>query len=252
MPPNVGMPIGNITSQLLANFYLSYFDGFMLEECAYVGAGYVRFVDDAVVVCHDKQFILDLRKKAAMWLKKHLRLTLSRGESAVYALRFSTTLAEFPYEVGDTVDLAVTLDVNVYNHSESLSIVIRDIRFSGREEDDLLRSKALFESFCRGDDISPEQARSLIPTREEFAVVYRFLRSSGGYRYPFDCLLHRLNSTISYGKLRVIMECMNELGLITIDEGMYEFEIKLCEVSRKVDLNTSVIITKLREVSACE
>ncbi len=184
--------------------------------------------------------------------RKHLRLTLSRGESAVYALRFSTTLAEFPYEVGDTVDLAVTLDVNVYNHSESLSIVIRDIRFSGREEDDLLRSKALFEAFCRGDDISPEQARSLIPTREEFAVVYRFLRSSGGYRYPFDCLLHRLNSTISYGKLRVIMECMNELGLITIDEGMYEFEVKLCEVTKKVDLNTSVIITKLREVSACE
>ena len=40
--------------------------------------------------------------------------------------------------------------------------------------------------------------------------------------------------------------------LITIDEGMYEFEVRLCEVSKKVDLNTSVIITKLREVSRGE
>ena len=87
MPPNVGMPIGNITSQLLANFYLSYFDGFMLEECAWKDAGYVRFVDDAVVICHDKQFILDLRKKATMWLKKHLRLTLHKDKFYLQEVR---------------------------------------------------------------------------------------------------------------------------------------------------------------------
>ncbi|MBQ9679061.1 MAG: single-stranded-DNA-specific exonuclease RecJ [Ruminococcus sp.] len=183
---------------------------------------------------------------------KHLRLTLSRGDSTVYALRFSTTLAEFPYQAGDVVDLAVTLDVNVYNNSESLSVFIRDMRFSGREEDSMLLSKELFEAFCRGDGITPEQARSLTPSREEFAVVYRFLRTAGGYHYSFDSLLYRLNADIGYGKLRVILECMNELGLITIDEGMYEFEVKLCEVSGKVDLNTSVIITKLREVSVGE
>lgn len=183
---------------------------------------------------------------------KHLRLTLSRGESTVYALRFSTTLAEFAYNVGDVVDLAVTLDINTYNNNENLSIFIRDMRFANREEEEMLRSKESFERFCRGEIISAEEAGLLLPDRSEFAVVYRFLRANSGYHYSFDSLLYRINSDISYGKLRVILECMNELRLIEIDEGMYDFEIKMCEVGAKVDLDTSVIITKLREVSLDE
>lgn len=179
---------------------------------------------------------------------KHLRLTLSRNESMVYALRFNVSPAEFPYQVGDTVDLAVTLDVNVYNNNENLSVVVRDMRFTDTDDDANMASKELFERFCRGDRITPDQAGSLIPVREEFATVYRFLRPDG-YHYSFDSLLHRLQGKISYGKLRVILECMNELGLIAINEGLYDFEIEMLEVGRKVDLNASVIITKLREVS---
>lgn len=182
---------------------------------------------------------------------RHLRLTLSRGDNNVYAMRFSTTLAEFPYQVGDVVDLAVTLDINDYNNTESLSVFIRDMRFSGQDEDEIISSKELFERFCRGDAITPEEAQTLTPSREEFAVVYRFLRAENGYRYPFDALLYRLGG-ISCGKLRVILESMNELGLIRISEGMYDFRIKMCEVSGKVDLNSSLIIKKLREVSLYE
>ncbi|WP_316607405.1 single-stranded-DNA-specific exonuclease RecJ [uncultured Ruminococcus sp.] len=197
-------------------------------------------------------FNMTLKDIREMGGGKHLRLTLSRGNSTVYALRFSTTLAEFPYQPGDIVDLAVTLDINHYNNSESLSVVVRDMRFSGLDEDKIISSKELFERFCRGDLISPAEARSLIPDRQEFAVAYRFLRSNKGFRYSFDALMYRLDSNIGYGKLRVILECMNELGLIQIFEGMYDFEIKMCEVGGKVDLNTSVIIKKLREVSADE
>ena len=181
---------------------------------------------------------------------KHLRLTLTRGDATVFAMRFSTTLREFPYTVGDVVDLAVTLDVNVYNNTESLSVFVRDIRFSGIDEDGYISSKELFERFCRGDVITPDEAASITPDRDEFAVVYRFLRANGGYRYSFDTLLYRLSCGISYGKLRVILECMNELGLIRIFEGMYDSEIRLCQVEGKVNLNDSLIIQKLREV--CE
>lgn len=197
-------------------------------------------------------YSMTLRDIREMGGGKHLRLTLSRGDSTVNALRFSTTLAEFPYQPGDLVDLAVTLDINHYNNSESLSVIIRDMRFSGMDEDEIISSKELFERFCRGDRLAPFEARSLIPDRQEFAVVYRFLRANNGFRYSFDALMYRLKASIGYGKLRVILECMNELGLIRIFEGMYDFEIKMCEVGGKVDLNTSVIIKKLREVSADE
>ena len=181
---------------------------------------------------------------------KHLRLTLQRGEAVVQAMRFSTTLAEFPYLVGDVVDLAVTLDVNVYNNTESLSVFIRELKFSDQDEDAYISDKELFEAFCRGDAITPAQAQAITPNREEFAVVYRYLRSNDGYRYPFDTLLYRLQAPIGYGKLRVILECMNELGLICIDEGLYESRIRMCEVQGKVVLTDSLIIQKLQEVSA--
>ena len=183
---------------------------------------------------------------------RHLRLTLARGDCVITAMRFSITLAEFPYAVGDVVDLAVTLEVNLYNNAENLSVFIREMRFSELDEDEYIATKELFESFCRGDELTRAQADALIPSRDEFAVVYRYLRANGGYRHPLDSLLYRLRSGASYGKLRVILECMNELGLIRIYEGMYDCEIRLCEVKGKVSLTDSLIIQKLQEVSAHE
>lgn len=76
MPPNKGLPIGNITSQQLSNFYLSFFDEFLDEQCRYNNAAFVRFVDDVLIVASDKRFIVELRAKAQQWLKKHLKLRL--------------------------------------------------------------------------------------------------------------------------------------------------------------------------------
>ncbi len=181
---------------------------------------------------------------------KHLKLTLSRGVNSVTAMKFSTTKKEFPYNIGDTVDCAVTLDKNVYNNIESLSIIIKEMRFSNIDDDAIFVSKEAFEAFCTGEDISPETARELLPDRGEFAHVYRFLRANNGFDYSVDTLLYRLdNPIISYGKLRVILECMNELSLIEIYEGMTSTKIKLNEVEGKVNLEDSIIISKLKEVS---
>lgn len=181
---------------------------------------------------------------------KHLKLTLTRGDSTITAMKFSTTRDNFAFEVGDVVDCAVTLDKNVYNNIESLSVIIRDMRFSNIDEDDILRTADYFEAFCRGDDITVSQAKALLPSREEFACVYRYIRANGGYNHSVASLLYRLNcNTLNYGKLRVVLECMNELSLIEIYEGMYNTKIKLCEVEGKVNLDDSLIISKLKEVS---
>ncbi len=181
---------------------------------------------------------------------KHLKLTLKRGDALVTAMKFSTSRDNCPYELYDTVDLAVTLDKNTYNNIESLSVIIKEMRFSSSDEDAILQSKELFEAFCRGDDITSKQAKLLLPSREEFALVYRFIRAHDGYNHSVENLYHRLScDTLTFGRLRVILECMNELSLIEIYEGMYNTKIKLCEVEGKVNLEQSLIISKLKEVS---
>ena len=71
-----GMPIGNITSQLLANFYMSFFDEYMVALCKAICARYERFVDDFSVVCRCKEDVLMLRDKAEVFLHEKLNLKM--------------------------------------------------------------------------------------------------------------------------------------------------------------------------------
>ena len=72
--PNYGLPIGNLTSQLFANFFLSYFDWYMTRYLGF--SHFVRYVDDFVIVHNDKQHILDAVPLFRKFLADELHITL--------------------------------------------------------------------------------------------------------------------------------------------------------------------------------
>lgn len=179
---------------------------------------------------------------------KHLRLTFKRGNSNITGLNFFVTPEEFSYKVGDIVDLAVTLSVNNYRGREDLSIILKGIKFSNVIQEEVLKSNTYFENTIREEKISPENAKKILPTREDFANVYRFLMENKGYSFSSYVLMYRLNNSISYGKLKVILNAMEELGLIKINRNLTEKNIKLLNVENKVDLESAQIIKTLKEV----
>ena len=71
-----GMAIGNITSQLLANFFLDRFDGWAVRWCKERGGRYCRFVDDIVMVFPNKGDVTVFMRKAKGFLERELGLTL--------------------------------------------------------------------------------------------------------------------------------------------------------------------------------
>lgn len=73
---HIGMPIGNITSQLLANFYLSFFDEYSNKECNRFGGEYIRFVDDFCIVVKSKEDIIHFARDADVFLKRELHLIM--------------------------------------------------------------------------------------------------------------------------------------------------------------------------------
>ena len=77
-PDGCGLPIGNLTSQLLSNVYLNEFDQFMKRElhCRHYG----RYVDDAYVVSCDKDWLLSLVPKVDEFLHDRLHLELHHGK----------------------------------------------------------------------------------------------------------------------------------------------------------------------------
>lgn len=72
--PFKGLPIGNLTSQIFANYYMSEFDDYVKD-----GLGikyYGRYVDDFVIIHPDKQFLIDIQPKLRRFMAERLSLTL--------------------------------------------------------------------------------------------------------------------------------------------------------------------------------
>ncbi len=72
--PDVGLPLGNLTSQLLVNIYMNEFDHFIKRglKVAY----YVRYADDFVILHEDKEYLEKLLPKIAAYLETQLKLSL--------------------------------------------------------------------------------------------------------------------------------------------------------------------------------
>ena len=70
-----GLPIGNMTSQTLAVFYLNELDHFIKEKmgCRY----YIRYMDDGVILSNDKEFLKFCLKEINEIIKKY-KLSLNR------------------------------------------------------------------------------------------------------------------------------------------------------------------------------
>lgn len=71
-PEGRGMPIGNLTTQIFANFYMSFFDEFVAKTFSGKNYYYTRFVDDFLIVCDDKGFL----KRSIPVLRNYLENTL--------------------------------------------------------------------------------------------------------------------------------------------------------------------------------
>lgn len=72
----VGIPLGNLTSQLFANIYLHELDRYAKHQLK--AKLYVRYMDDFVVIHHNKEYLHDLRTKIEQFLRVNLQLKTNR------------------------------------------------------------------------------------------------------------------------------------------------------------------------------
>ncbi len=73
-PHGCGIPAGNLTSQVFANFYMSAFDHYIKSHLRI--RHYGRYVDDFVIVHNNKEYLKNLIPKIRAFLKNNLGLTL--------------------------------------------------------------------------------------------------------------------------------------------------------------------------------
>ena len=71
---NEGLPLGNLTSQLLVNIYMNEFDQFVKRGLKV--KHYIRFADDFLVILNDKEELKNILFEMSRFLSKKLKLKL--------------------------------------------------------------------------------------------------------------------------------------------------------------------------------
>ena len=175
---------------------------------------------------------------------KHLRINLKRDNTTVQAMLFSVTQKEFPYLVGDVVDLAVRLERNEYMGQVRVSVYIKEIRMSGTDDEVYLKSVRLYEKIKRKEKLTKNKAVFAIPSRQLSADVFRFIRDAGGWSYDTDILCYRLGDDgRSACKILVAIDAFCQLGIFKKENG----KILINDITHKVDLDSSEILGYLKE-----
>ena len=184
---------------------------------------------------------------------RHLKLKLAAGGRSFDAIFFSATAAEMGVAQGDRVDVAFTPQVNEYRGWRSVQFQVCDLRPA------LTRAqaeRALFEKFRRGEALTRREAAALLPTREEFVVLWRYLKGHAG-QSPLEETAPRLARNIarSAGRRETVMrtlvclEVFDERGLIRLEHTTDHLHIALRTVEGKVNLDESWIMRRLRGMS---
>lgn len=76
---DTGVPIGNLTSQMFANIYLDVLDQYV-KHTLHIH-WYIRYMDDIIIIGHDKQELAHIRDEIAAFLRRELNLALNHKTS---------------------------------------------------------------------------------------------------------------------------------------------------------------------------
>ena len=189
-------------------------------------------------------------EEKTLFAEKHLKLKLSYKNTSFYTKLWNTLPDEFPFAVGDRIDLVMTLDVNVWNDKETVEYSIKDYKKSGLSQQKYINARHYYEVYRSGEKLSPELRPIIVPDREDFVAVYTALSTYTGLfgkGKPMDSLFSEVSSDkLNYFKFRIILDCFEELSLIKVD---YAKEIvSLLKAERKVDLESADALKKIKSV----
>jgi retron-type reverse transcriptase len=118
-----GLPIGNLTSQVFANFYMNDFDQYVKNELGIQHYG--RYVDDFILIHSDKSYLKSLIPKLRGFLAEHLHLTLHSKK--IYLQHYSCGVKFLGTVIKpNRIYIANRTKGNFYNAVQKQNILVRE------------------------------------------------------------------------------------------------------------------------------
>ena len=182
---------------------------------------------------------------------KHLRMTVEKDGVRINAVWFGMSVSELPFEQDEEVDLMFQLNVNEFQDTVSLQLLLQDARVSARSSAKLQAQVQRYHEICNGAFYEPWE--NVLPTRDDVAAVYTFLRKefrSGHTSFPMRRLMLQIDAPngekFGYVKLKFILRILEELQICGVSEPVQDHFVFDIFYAAKTNLEKSSILHKLK------
>ena len=185
---------------------------------------------------------------------KHTRFVFTDGNSYVSAMYFTTSPKQTGVFAGDKVDVLFTVDINEWMGRRSVQLIVKDVKLSCDNKDYFDNLRQRYVEIQGGASFFDSE--NVLPSREDFAKLYRFLSASlrqGNDRFSHRELISELSKIrdgreIGFIKLKFMIKVFTELNIIGIEEQEEEnYKFKISYLGSKTDLEKSNLLRKLRQ-----
>lgn len=181
---------------------------------------------------------------------RHLKLKLRRDGVVMDAIFFSANSATCPLEQGQRVDIVFTLQINQFRGCRTVQLQLCDLRPAPTRSQ---LERSLFHRLQAGESLSPWEASLMLPQRQDFAQLWRYLQqlcAAGPAQSSLEHLVRQatrcLSGHHSWGKTLVCLHVMDDRGLIQMAVEEHQATVQLCAPQEKVDLEQAELMRRLR------
>lgn len=147
---------------------------------------------------------------------RHVKLNVRVDGAPLSVVCFGMTKAAVPAAAGEALDLAVSVSINEFRGTESVSLRLLDMRPADFDQDKFFNALGYYEKIARGEEVNPAIAKRALPTREEAAAVYRLLKTDMAGECDALRLYFAVRKHVNYCKLLVLLDILAEAGLIAM------------------------------------
>ena len=176
---------------------------------------------------------------------RHLKMKLRRDGVVLDAIFFSANAAACGVSAGDRLDVVFTPQINEFRGSRTVQLQVCDLRPAPTRAQ---LEQELFQRLQAGTELSRWEAGLLLPSRQDFARLWRFLEHNcvGGWMEAGPALLRQAarqgDGRSAYGRTLVCLHVMGDRGLIRLERD----QLHLCRPENKVDLEQAQLMRRLR------
>lgn len=187
---------------------------------------------------------------------KHTKLLLERpGAAPLTAMYFSHSPKEADVYPGDRIDILAGLDINEFGGKRTAQLILRDLRLTADAAAAAEESAARYAALRAGE---PAPGADIVPSREDFGVVYNFIRRQvrfGEDSFTVREMLMRDEhvGAVGYIKLRFIIDVLYELNIVGVESlGGEAYRFRVSYQQKRADLDKSAILRRLRTQTRAE